>query len=59
MTESPLMESGFAILVFSLENDPIACLNKAMDFLRVVASLRLSSTNNQERSQCNKFRGDK
>nr|GEW85706.1 hypothetical protein [Tanacetum cinerariifolium] len=33
MTELPLMDSGFAVLVFSLEDDPIACLNKAMAFL--------------------------
>ncbi|GJR87261.1 retrovirus-related pol polyprotein from transposon TNT 1-94 [Tanacetum coccineum] len=39
MTESPLVDSGFAILVFSLGDDPIACLNKAMAFLIAVASL--------------------
>ncbi|GJY51821.1 integrase, catalytic region, zinc finger, CCHC-type containing protein [Tanacetum coccineum] len=33
MTESPLVDSGFAVLVFSPGDDPIACLNKAMDFL--------------------------
>ncbi|GJT71364.1 hypothetical protein Tco_1030650 [Tanacetum coccineum] len=42
MTESPLVDSGFAILVFSLGDDLIACLNKAMDFLMVVASLRVT-----------------
>ncbi|GKA14594.1 hypothetical protein Tco_0694240 [Tanacetum coccineum] len=40
MTESPLVESGFAVHVFSLRDDPIACLNKAMAFLMVVASSR-------------------
>ncbi|GJU69114.1 integrase, catalytic region, zinc finger, CCHC-type containing protein [Tanacetum coccineum] len=38
MTESPLVDSGFAVLVFSQRDDPIACLNKAMAFLTVVAS---------------------
>ncbi|GKE71572.1 hypothetical protein Tco_1529644 [Tanacetum coccineum] len=40
MTESPFVDSGFAILVFSPGDDPIACLNKAMAFLTVVASSR-------------------
>ncbi|GKA88731.1 retrovirus-related pol polyprotein from transposon TNT 1-94 [Tanacetum coccineum] len=39
MTESPLVDSGFAILVFSPGDDLIACLNKAMAFLTTVASL--------------------
>ncbi|GJW93185.1 retrovirus-related pol polyprotein from transposon TNT 1-94, partial [Tanacetum coccineum] len=38
MTKSPLMESGFTILVFSPGDNPIACLNKAMVFLTVVDS---------------------
>ncbi|GKD53305.1 retrovirus-related pol polyprotein from transposon TNT 1-94, partial [Tanacetum coccineum] len=38
MTESPLMDSSFAVPVFSPGDDPIACLNKAMTFLTVVAS---------------------
>ncbi|GKC18139.1 hypothetical protein Tco_1014921 [Tanacetum coccineum] len=74
MTESPLVDSSFAVLVFSPRDDPIACLNKAMAFLIVVASSRFPSTNNQLRlpliqetkplfkmveSQCNKFKGDK
>ncbi|GJV28242.1 retrovirus-related pol polyprotein from transposon TNT 1-94 [Tanacetum coccineum] len=41
MTESPLVDSGFAILVFSLGDDLIACLNKAMDFLMVVSFLKV------------------
>ncbi|GJZ30018.1 hypothetical protein Tco_0575065 [Tanacetum coccineum] len=40
MTESPLMDLGFTVPVFSLGDDPIACLNKAMAFLTAVASLR-------------------
>ncbi|GKB21785.1 hypothetical protein Tco_0855708 [Tanacetum coccineum] len=38
MTESPLVDSGFAVPLFSLGDDPIACLNKAMAFLTSVAS---------------------
>ncbi|GJZ74914.1 hypothetical protein Tco_0639379 [Tanacetum coccineum] len=67
-------EVRFAVQVFSPGDDPIACLNKAMAFLTVVASSRFPSTNNQLRTssnprnqaiiqdtglQCNKFRGDK
>nr|GEW89332.1 hypothetical protein [Tanacetum cinerariifolium] len=40
MTESPLMDSGLAVPVFSPRDDPIACLNKEMAFLTDVASLR-------------------
>nr|GEW35328.1 hypothetical protein [Tanacetum cinerariifolium] len=53
MTESPLMNSGFAILVFSLSDDLIVCLNKAMAFLIAVASSRFLSTNNQLRTSSN------
>ncbi|GKD95809.1 integrase, catalytic region, zinc finger, CCHC-type containing protein [Tanacetum coccineum] len=53
MTESPLMDSSFAVPVFSLGDDPIACLNKAMAFLTVVASSRFPSTNNQLRTSSN------
>nr|GEV56128.1 Gag-Pol polyprotein [Tanacetum cinerariifolium] len=42
MTESPLVDSGFVILVFSPGDDPIAYLNKAMAFLTAVASLRVT-----------------
>nr|GEW60234.1 retrovirus-related Pol polyprotein from transposon TNT 1-94 [Tanacetum cinerariifolium] len=42
MVESPLVDSGFDVLVFSLGDDPIACLNKAMAFLTVVASSRVT-----------------
>ncbi|GKE17917.1 hypothetical protein Tco_1425494 [Tanacetum coccineum] len=53
MTESPLVDSGFAVLVFSPGDDPIACLNKAIAFLTVVASSRFPSTNNQLRTSSN------
>nr|GEV01060.1 hypothetical protein [Tanacetum cinerariifolium] len=53
MTESPLMDSCFVVLVFSLGDDPIACLNKAMVFLTAVASSRFSSTKNQLRTSLN------
>ncbi|GKE90043.1 hypothetical protein Tco_1567518 [Tanacetum coccineum] len=42
ITESPLVDSGFVVPVFSLGDDPIACLNKAMAFLMVVASSRVT-----------------
>ncbi|GJS82803.1 hypothetical protein Tco_0749344 [Tanacetum coccineum] len=38
MTESPFVDSSFAVPVFSPGDDPIACLNKAMAFLTAVAS---------------------
>ncbi|GJW34072.1 uncharacterized mitochondrial protein-like protein [Tanacetum coccineum] len=47
MTKSPLVDSSFAVHVFSPGDDLIPCLNKAMAFLTVVASLRFPSTNNQ------------
>ncbi|GJZ00267.1 reverse transcriptase domain-containing protein [Tanacetum coccineum] len=53
MTESPLVDSGLAIPIFSLGDDLIACLNKAMAFLTVVASSRFPSTNNQLRTSSN------
>ncbi|GJU05482.1 hypothetical protein Tco_1121912 [Tanacetum coccineum] len=53
MTELPLADSGLAVPVFSLGDDHIACLNKAMAFLTAVASLRFSSTNNQLRTSSN------
>nr|GEY76699.1 hypothetical protein [Tanacetum cinerariifolium] len=38
MTESSLVDLGFAVLIFSPGDDPIACLKKEMAFLTVVAS---------------------
>ncbi|GJW78483.1 hypothetical protein Tco_0140165 [Tanacetum coccineum] len=40
MTETPFVDSGFAVPMFSPGDDPIACLNKAMAFLTAVASSR-------------------
>ncbi|GJR66947.1 hypothetical protein Tco_0013012 [Tanacetum coccineum] len=53
MTESPFGDSGFAVLVFSPGDDSIACLNKAMASLMVVASSRFPSTNNHLRTSSN------
>ncbi|GJR03719.1 integrase, catalytic region, zinc finger, CCHC-type containing protein [Tanacetum coccineum] len=53
MTESPFGDSGFVVSVFSLGDDLIAYLNKAMGFLMVVASSRFPSTNNQLRTSFN------
>ncbi|GJT72568.1 hypothetical protein Tco_1031854 [Tanacetum coccineum] len=53
MTESPLVDSSFAVHVFSPGDDPIAYLNKAMDFLTAVASSRFPLTNNQLRTSSN------
>nr|GEX71323.1 hypothetical protein [Tanacetum cinerariifolium] len=53
MSESPLIDSGFVVPLFSPTDDPIACLNKAMAFLIVLASLRFPSTNNQLRTSLN------
>nr|GEW01299.1 hypothetical protein [Tanacetum cinerariifolium] len=51
--ELPLVDSGFAVPIFSPGIDPIDCLNKAMAFLIVVASSRFLSTNNQFRTSSN------
>ncbi|GKA95398.1 hypothetical protein Tco_0817436 [Tanacetum coccineum] len=53
MTELPFVDSGFVVSMFSPGDDPIACLNKAMAFLTVVASSRFPSTNNQLRTSSN------
>ncbi|GJS99410.1 retrovirus-related pol polyprotein from transposon TNT 1-94 [Tanacetum coccineum] len=53
MTESPFVDSGFAVPVFSPGDDPIAYLNKAMAFLTAVASSRFPTTNNQLRTSSN------
>ncbi|GKA60125.1 hypothetical protein Tco_0759438 [Tanacetum coccineum] len=42
MTESPFVDLGFDVPVFSPGDDPIACLNKAMAFLTTVASSRVT-----------------
>ncbi|GJT78624.1 retrovirus-related pol polyprotein from transposon TNT 1-94 [Tanacetum coccineum] len=51
MTESPFVDSGFDVPVFSPGDDPITC--QAMAFLTVVASSRFSTTNNQLRTSSN------
>nr|GEW20128.1 hypothetical protein [Tanacetum cinerariifolium] len=48
-----LLMQDFAVPILSLGDDPIACLNKAMDFLTPVASSRFLSTNNQLRTSFN------
>ncbi|GJW24582.1 hypothetical protein Tco_0038393 [Tanacetum coccineum] len=53
MTKSPFIDLGFVVPVFSLGDDPIACLNKAMAFLTALASSRFPSTNNQLRTSSN------
>ncbi|GKC68243.1 hypothetical protein Tco_1100841 [Tanacetum coccineum] len=53
MTESPFVDSGFVVPMFSPRDDPIACLNKAMSFLTAVASSRYPTTNNQLRTSSN------
>ncbi|GKB82179.1 hypothetical protein Tco_0949074 [Tanacetum coccineum] len=53
MNDSPLMDSGFSIPVFSPEDNLIGCLNRAMAFLTAVASSRFPSTNNQLRTSSN------
>ncbi|GJT19780.1 retrovirus-related pol polyprotein from transposon TNT 1-94 [Tanacetum coccineum] len=53
MTESPFVDSGFAVLVFYPGDDPIACINKAMAFLTAIASSWFPSTNNQLRTSSN------
>nr|GFA94954.1 hypothetical protein [Tanacetum cinerariifolium] len=47
------MDLRVDVPVFSLGNDPIAYLNKAMAFLTVLASTRFPSTNNQLRTSSN------
>ncbi|GJU51775.1 hypothetical protein Tco_1221330, partial [Tanacetum coccineum] len=48
-----LLMQGFVVPVFSPGDDPIACLNKSMAFLIVVASSRFPSTNNQLKTSSN------
>ncbi|GJT05802.1 retrovirus-related pol polyprotein from transposon TNT 1-94 [Tanacetum coccineum] len=38
ITEPPFVNSSFAVSVFSLGDNPIACLNKAMAFITSIAS---------------------
>nr|GEU77356.1 hypothetical protein [Tanacetum cinerariifolium] len=50
MTKSPFIDSSFAVPVFSLGDDPIACLNKAMAFLTAVASSRQCAQPKRQRN---------
>nr|GEZ04377.1 hypothetical protein [Tanacetum cinerariifolium] len=43
MTESPLVDSGFSVPVFSQGDDLITCLNKAMTFLTAITPSRQAS----------------
>ncbi|GJS16263.1 hypothetical protein Tco_0410735 [Tanacetum coccineum] len=54
MKATNIILQGFAVPVFSPGDDPIACLNKAMVFLTVVASSRFPTTNNQLRTSLSK-----
>ncbi|GJT07028.1 retrovirus-related pol polyprotein from transposon TNT 1-94 [Tanacetum coccineum] len=46
-------EVRFDVPIFSLRDDSLACLNKAMAFLTAVASSRFPTTNNQLRTSSN------
>ncbi|GJT76052.1 hypothetical protein Tco_1042777 [Tanacetum coccineum] len=59
LTESPFVDSGFVVHVFSPGDDPIACLNKAMAFLTAVASSRGNTTSGQARVvKCYNYQGE-
>ncbi|GKB95881.1 hypothetical protein Tco_0982018 [Tanacetum coccineum] len=53
MSESPIIDSGFVVPVFSPGDDLINYLNKAMAFLTAKASSRFPSTNNKLRTSSN------
>nr|GEV42675.1 hypothetical protein [Tanacetum cinerariifolium] len=57
MTESSFVDSGFDVPVFSLGDDLIACLNKAMAFLTDVASLSTTYKGNATSSRGNTTSG--
>ncbi|GJU92965.1 putative ribonuclease H-like domain-containing protein [Tanacetum coccineum] len=57
MTESPILDSSLAVLVFSPGDDPIACLNKAMALLIAVASLSTGYKSNATSSGGNNASG--
>ncbi|GKF84953.1 retrovirus-related pol polyprotein from transposon TNT 1-94, partial [Tanacetum coccineum] len=64
MTESPLVDSGFAVPVFSPRDDLIACLNKAMDFLTAIAAGNATSSRGNNASgrervvKCYNYQGE-
>ncbi|GKB60908.1 hypothetical protein Tco_0917094 [Tanacetum coccineum] len=49
MTEFPQMDLGLDVPVFTQEDDPIACLNKPMNFLLAVAASRVTVQQVQRR----------
>ncbi|GKC32944.1 retrovirus-related pol polyprotein from transposon TNT 1-94 [Tanacetum coccineum] len=53
MTEFPQLDLGLVVPVFTPRDDPIACLNKGMAFMTVVAASSFPSTNNQLRTSSN------
>ncbi|GJR71207.1 hypothetical protein Tco_0083572 [Tanacetum coccineum] len=53
MTKFPQLDSSLVVPVFTKEDDPIVCLNKAMDFLSAVVASWFPSTNNQLRTSSN------
>ncbi|GKE92920.1 retrovirus-related pol polyprotein from transposon TNT 1-94 [Tanacetum coccineum] len=55
MTETPFIDSSFAVPVFSPGDDPIAYLNKAMAFVTAVASSRVTVQQVQGRQGQNYF----
>nr|GEY39935.1 integrase, catalytic region, zinc finger, CCHC-type, peptidase aspartic, catalytic [Tanacetum cinerariifolium] len=57
MTESPLVDLCFAVLVFSLGDDLIACVNKAMAFLTSITSSSTGYKSNATNSGGNNASG--
>nr|GEV03115.1 uncharacterized mitochondrial protein AtMg00810-like [Tanacetum cinerariifolium] len=53
MQATNIILQGLVVRIFSLGYDPIACLNKAMDFRTIVDSSRFPSTNNQFKTSLN------
>nr|GEV17816.1 retrovirus-related Pol polyprotein from transposon TNT 1-94 [Tanacetum cinerariifolium] len=53
INESPRIDLGLAVPVFYLGDDPIACLNKEIDFLTDLASSRFPSTIYQLKTSLN------
>ncbi|GJR17017.1 hypothetical protein Tco_0965544 [Tanacetum coccineum] len=53
MTVFPQLDLGLVVPVFNTRGDLIACLNKAMVFISVVAASRFPLTNNQLRTSSN------
>ncbi|GJT23913.1 hypothetical protein Tco_0893850 [Tanacetum coccineum] len=53
LVEFPQIDSGLVVLVFLPGDDPIAYLNKAMEFMSTVVASHFLSTNNQLRTSSN------